>query len=177
MDGAWLEDRDQNSSMSTLDSAAAEFLALERIAVVGVSRSGDQPANLIYRKLKTSTRHVVPINPNAARIEDDVCFANIASIPGGVDGAVIATTPEVACSVIDECAEAGVKQVWIHRSFGQGSVSPAVIDRCRETGLKAIPGACPMMYCEPVDPGHKCIRFLARIAGKLPKPLPAHQRE
>jgi len=75
--------------------------------------------------------------------------------------------------VVDECAEAGVECVWLHRAFGHGSVSDAVVERCRERGLRAIPGACPMMYCEPVDPGHKCIRFLSRVTGKLPRPLGA----
>ncbi|MDX1630970.1 MAG: hypothetical protein R3234_03865 [Thermoanaerobaculia bacterium] len=45
------------------------------------------------------------------------------------------------------------------------------MERCRELGLRAIPGACPMMHCDPVDSGHRCIRFLARITGNLPRPL------
>ena len=157
--------------MSHLDQAAREFLTLGRVAVVGVSRSGDQPANLIYRKLKTGDRQVFAVNPNAKTVEGDACFPDIASIPDGVDGAVIATHPDIASAVVDECAAAGIRQIWLHRSFGPGSVSVEAVERCRQLGLRAIPGACPMMYCEPVDPGHKCIRFLARITGKLPRPV------
>lgn len=159
--------------MSILDQAARDFLALDRVAVVGVSRSGDQAANLIYRKLKGGDRHVFPVNPNADTVEGDTCYPDVGSIPGGVEGAVIVTTPEVACSVVDECAAAGVKRVWLHRAFGQGSVSEEAIERCRRSGVQAIPGACPMMYCEPVDPGHKCMRFFSRVTGKLPRPLGA----
>lgn len=159
--------------MSTLDDAVHEFLALGRVAVVGVSRSSDQPANLIFRKLKSGGRKVFPVNPNAETLEGERCYPDVGSVPGGVEGAVIVTTPEVACAVVDDCAAAGVERVWLHRSFGQGSVSPEVIERCRQRGVRAIPGACPMMYCEPVDPGHKCIRFLARWTGKLPQPLAA----
>lgn len=159
--------------MTTLDGAIREFLALDRVAVVGVSRSSDQPANLIYRKLRDGKRHVFAVNPNAESVEGDACYPSVGAIPEGVEGAVIVTTPEVACRVVDECAAAGVKRVWLHRAFGHGSVSDEVVERCRQQGLRAIPGACPMMYCEPVDPGHKCIRFFSRLTGKLPQPLGA----
>ncbi len=157
--------------MSDLDRAATDFLALQRVVVVGVSRSTDQAANLIYRKRKSSRRQVFAVNPSAEAVEGDRCYPDVASIPGGVEGAVIVTTPEVACAVIDDCAKAGIKRVWLHRAFGQGSVSQQAIDRCRQHGMLAIPGACPMMYCDPVDPGHKCMRFVLRLTGKLPQPL------
>jgi predicted CoA-binding protein len=54
--------------MTILDRAIAEFLALDRVAVVGVSRSGDQPANLVYRKLRDGERRVFPVNPNAETV-------------------------------------------------------------------------------------------------------------
>jgi len=28
-----------------------------------------------------------------------------------------------------------------------------------------------MMFCAPVDAGHRCMRFLSRITGGLPHPL------
>jgi len=48
-------------------------------------------------------------------------------------------------------------------------VSRKAIDLCLELGLQAIPGACPMMYCAPVDAGHKCFRVLLGLTGKLPR--------
>ena len=158
--------------MSDLTTAVSEFLALKRVAVVGVSRSSDQPANLIYRRLKESgQRQVFAVNPNAGMVEGDRCYPDVAAIPGGVEGAVIVTTPQAASSVIDDCARAGVGHVWLHRSFGAGSVSQEALQRCRERGLKAIPGMCPMMFLEPVDVGHKCMRFVIRAIGQSPRPI------
>jgi hypothetical protein len=31
-----------------------------------------------------------------------------------------------------------------------------------------------MMYCKPVDPGHKCLRWLLRFTGRLPQPIAEH---
>ena len=38
--------------MSTMKETVSDFLAQKRIAVAGVSRNGDAPANLIYRKFR-----------------------------------------------------------------------------------------------------------------------------
>ena len=158
--------------MKALERAAAEFLALDRIAVFGVSRDSRQAANLICRKLRETGHAVFAVNPNAERVEGDVAYPGIASIPGGVDGAVIVTAPGVAISNVEACAATGVRRVWLHQGIGRGSVSPAVVERCRALGLRAIPGACPMMFCEPVDPGHRCIRWFKKVGGRLPDPLP-----
>lgn len=159
------------SRAKELDRAVAAFLALDRIAVVGVSRDGQSPANLIYRKLEGAGYRVFAVNPNADAIEGGPCYRDLASIPGGVVGAVLVTRPEVAASVVDACAAVGVRHVWLHRSFGQGSVSEEAIRRCVSHGIAVIPGGCPMMHCAPVDPGHVCIRLLLRLTGGLPVPL------
>jgi hypothetical protein len=47
------------------------------------------------------------------------------------------------------------------------SASEKAIRLCRENNITVIPGACPMMFCEPVDFGHKCMRWSLRLLGSL----------
>lgn len=155
--------------MSTLSEAVSDFLAQKRIAVAGVSRNEGQAANTVYKKLRDAGYQVFPVNPKAEEVEGDPCYADIKSIPGGVDGVVIATPPQATDQVVRECAEAGISRIWMHRSFGEGSVSSEAIDFCRENNITVIPGGCPMMFCEPVDFGHKCIRWILNLTGGLPK--------
>lgn len=156
--------------MLTLKEAAQEFLAQKRIAVAGVSRSGDTAANAIYKKLRDSGYEVFPVNPNAAEVEGDRCYPTLAAIPGGVEAVVIATHPNVTEQVVRECATLGIKRLWMHRSFGQGSVDDEAVRLCAELGLSVIPGSCPLMFCEPVDMGHKCLRWFLQVSGKEAKP-------
>lgn len=156
--------------MTTLEDAAREFLAQKRIAVAGVSRKGDVPANAIYKKLKTTGHEVFAVNPNASEVEGDTCYPNLSAIPGGVDGVVIATPPGVAAGLVRECAERGIPRVWMHRSFGTGSVDHEAVKMCRERGIAVIPGSCPMMFCEPVDVAHKCLRWFLHVSGKEARP-------
>ena len=62
----------------------------------------------------------------------------------------------------------GIERVWLHRSFGQGSYSDEAVEVARDAGIQIIPGSCPMMHCQPVDVGHKCIRWMLGATGKLP---------
>ncbi|UCC75119.1 MAG: CoA-binding protein [Gemmatimonadota bacterium] len=149
--------------------AVEDFLAQKRVAVAGVSRDGNSAANLIYRKLRSSGYEVFAVNPNAAMVEGDACYPDLKSIPGGVDCVVIATHPRVTGQVVRECAELGITRVWMHRSFGTGSVSEDAVSYCRESGIEVIPGGCPMMFCQPVDFPHKCMRWILNLTGGLPR--------
>lgn len=155
--------------MGTMKEAVETFLAQRRIAVAGVSRNKNEAANVVYRKLRESGYEVFPINPNAELVEGDTCYPDLKSVSGGVDGVVIATHPSVTNEVVRECADLGVSRVWMHRSFGQGSVSESAVDYCRENGIEVIAGGCPLMFCQPVDFGHKCMRWILNATGGLPK--------
>ena len=158
--------------MQTLRTAAEEFLAQRRIAVAGVSRDPRQPANLIYRRLRDTGHEVFPVNPNADVLEGDAAFATVCEIPGGVDGVVIVTTPEVAVRVTAACVTAGVPRVWLHRGMGPGSSSDAAVALCREHGIAVIPGGCPKMFGATSDAGHRCLPLLLQASGRIPRKLP-----
>ena len=101
--------------------------------------------------------------------DDGPCYADLRSIPGGVDGVVIATRPEITERIVRECRDAGVRRVWMHQSIGSGtSVSPAGVDFCRQHDITLIAGACPMMYGPGADFGHRCMRQILRLTGGLP---------
>jgi len=154
--------------MENLRKAAGEFLAQKRIAVAGVSRDERQTANAIYRRLRERGYEVIPVNPNAEEVEGDRCWPTVAAIPDPPDGVLIVTHSDAAAAVARDCAEAGVPRVWMHRSFGTGSVSEAATDICRDAGIAVLDGACPMMFIEPVDVAHKCFRWFFGKTGKLP---------
>jgi predicted CoA-binding protein len=156
---------------TSLETKVNDFLAQKRIAVAGVSRrNSHHPAgNLIYRRLKTSGHDVFPVNPNMQTFEGDRCYPDLGSIPGGVDAVMIITRPETTKEIVRECSDAGVRRVWMHQSAAKGSsVSPEAVEYCRQHDISVIAGACPMMYGEGVDFGHKCMRLFLGLTGKLP---------
>ena len=156
--------------MPKVKDAASEFLANQRVAVTGVSRKPQgHGSNVVYQRLRQRGYQVFAVNPNADMVEGDPCFRDLKSIPGGVDAVVIATRPETAESTMRECADLGIKHVWMHRSFGSGSVSKAAAAYGRERGINVIDGGCPLMFDPTADLVHKAIRLACTLTGTIPR--------
>lgn len=154
--------------MRPLPDAVAAFLAGRRVVVAGVSREGKLPANAIFRKLRASGHEAIPVNPNATEVEGTTCYHDLAEVPGEVDGVVVATPPAAAEEIVRQAAARGVRQIWFHRSFDQGSVSEAALAACSELGLVPVVGGCPLMYLPPVDLAHRCFRWWLGRSGRVP---------
>ena len=159
------------SMQTTPTSKVDDFLAQKRIAIAGLSRdkSHHPVGNLIYHRLKTTGHDVFAVNPNMQSFEGDPCYADVKSIPGGVDAVVIITRPEVTERIVRDCGEADVHRVWMHQSLAKGSsISPEAVEYCRQHDISVIAGACPMMFGPDVDFGHKCMRWIMKLRGELP---------
>lgn len=157
--------------MQTIKEAATEFLAKKRIAVTGVSAKNPQGhgSNVVFQRLRQRGYQVFAVNPNAEKVEGDPSYKDLRSIPGGVEAVVIGTRPETAESTMRECADLGIKHVWMHRSVGKGSVSKVAAEYGRQRGITVIDGGCPCMFEPTADRGHKVMRFVFTLVGNVPR--------
>jgi uncharacterized protein len=156
--------------MRKVADVAEEFLAKKRIAVTGVSRSpADHGGNIVYQRLRERGYDVFAVNPNADRVEGDMCYHDLKSIPDGVEAVVIATRAETAEATMRECVELGIHLVWMHRSFGPGSVSANAAQYGRRHGVTVIDGGCPLMFPPTSDRGHRMMRWVCGMTGSLPR--------
>src|SRR5579859_4032127 len=112
---------ERRAAMQKMKEAASEFLAQKRVAVTGVSRNPQgHGSNVVYQRLRQRGYQVFAVNPNADNVEDDPCYHDLQSIPGGVGWVVIGTRPETAEATMRECVDLGIMHVWMHRSYGAG---------------------------------------------------------
>ena len=156
--------------MPKIKEAASEFLASKRVAVTGVSRQPkNHGSNIVYQRLRQRGYEVFAVNPNADEVEGDRSYHDLRSIPGGVEAVVIGTRPEIAEETMRECADLGIKRVWMHRGPGGGSVSEAAADYGRQQGLSVIPGGCPCMFEPTADIAHKAMRVVFTLNGNVPR--------
>jgi len=154
--------------MQSVKEAATAFLANKRVAVTGVSRTPKtHGSNTIYKRLRDRGYDVFAVNPNASEVEGDRAYDDLRSIPGGVDAVVIATRPQYAEQTMRECAELGIKHVWMHWGAGGTSVSATATDYGRQNGIAVIDGGCPLMFEPTADFGHKVMRRV--FTGRVPK--------
>lgn len=154
--------------MRKVAAVAAEFLDRKRIAVTRVSRdAANHGGNFVHQRLRERGYEVFAVNPNADEIDGEKCYHDLKSIPGGVEAVVIATRPEHAETTMRECAELGVEYVWMHRSFGAGSVSAAATEYGRQHGITVIDGGCPLMFPPTSDPGHRVMRWMCHLPKRV----------
>jgi predicted CoA-binding protein len=156
------------TAMKPMPPAVADFFSTDRIAVAGVSRDGRKPANAVFRKLRDGGFDVVALNPDADEVEGAACYPDLRAVPGRVDALMVVTPPQASEGVVRQAAARGIRRVWFHRSFGQGSVSAAALAACAELGIEPIVGGCPLMYLAPVDPPHRCLRWWLARHGRVP---------
>ena len=163
--------------MSKIDTLVQDFLAMKKIAIVGVSDKRDTGCNLGYRKFKEAGYTVYAINPRLATFEGNPCYADLKSTPEKPQAVFILTNPKVTEQIVRQCVELGIKHVWMHcmmgtkpgLAAGMTSVSQGAVQLCRENGITVIPGACPNQFLKP-DFGHAMMRVMWRSFGFLSVP-------
>ena len=156
-------------NMTTLPAEIDAFLRSGTIAIAGVSRNPKEVPNLIYERLQQNGYPVIPVNPHMTSFHGSPCYPDLASIPDRPAAVFIATHPMVSPSIVRECGPLGIRNVWFHRSIGDGSWSREAADECRKAGIEAIEGGCPMMFVGDVDLGHACMRWIFQRTGKVPR--------
>ena len=160
--------------MAKIDTLVQDFLAQEKIAVVGVSDNRETGCNLAYRKFKESGYTVSAVNPRLTSFEGDPCYPDLKSVPEKPDAVFILTNPKISEEIVQQCVDLGIKRVWMHCLMGtkpglaasMTSVSPDAVQMCRENGIEVIPGTCPNQFLKP-DFGHTIMRGMFRTFGFL----------
>jgi uncharacterized protein len=155
--------------MATTIGQINDFLALKRIAVVGVSRSPKETSHALWQELRQRQYDAVPVNPAAPEIDGRRSFASVREIDPPVEGALIMTTAAAAEQVLAECAAAGIRKVWLYGGLGGGATSAATIAAAERHGLDAVAGHCPFMFLPGTPSFHKLHGLGKKLTGSYPK--------
>jgi len=146
-----------------------DFLAQKRIAMVGISHENTSFSESVFKELCKRGYDVVPVNPFVNEVLGRRCFARVQEIQPPVGGALLMTSPVVTETVVKDCAEAGIRRVWMHRAGGQGAVSDKAVEFCHEKGIQVVPGECPLMFLPEGGFVHWLHGFFRKITGRYPK--------
>ncbi|MBI1390163.1 MAG: CoA-binding protein [bacterium] len=140
----------------------SQFTSLHRLAIAGVSRN-EKFGNTIHRELTRRGYDAVAVNPNLSEFDGGPCYPDLKSIPGGVEGVVVATSPHNALNVLRDAAECGIRYAWVQ----QGGGSNEAKSYCDEHGIEAVFGECILMYAGKPTGIHAFHRWLWGLMGRL----------
>ncbi|MBI5280404.1 MAG: CoA-binding protein [Candidatus Solibacter usitatus] len=138
----------------TTRAAIDEFLALKRIAIVGVSRSPAHFSRMVFKEFAERGYDVVPVNREGGEVDGQPVFRSLNQVSPPVEGALVLSPPDVAASVAGDCRRAGVARLWVYRTK---SDCGALVE-----------GECPLMWLKDPAWFHGLHRGLRGIFGRLP---------
>ncbi len=147
----------------------AEFLAGKRIAVVGPSRNEKEYSRLLFREFLKRGYDVVPVHPVATEMDGRPCARRIREIAPPPDRAILLLPRDQTEQAVLDCADAGVKQVWLHRHLAGGVSDHAAVQRAGERGITLITGYCPIMFLADVTGIHRLHGRILDWLGLAPK--------
>ena len=139
------------------------FINSKRIAVVGMSRTGNKFGNMVGKELKSKGFTIYPIHPDVQQIDGMACYPDLKSLEGIVDGVWISVSPRKVPAILEDAAKIGLKNIWLQ----QGAWSKEVQQSIDQLGLPVVSKKCILMYAPPVHSVHKFHRTIKGIFGGL----------
>lgn len=144
-----------------------DFLAQKRVAIVGVSRDPKHFTRTVYSEFVKRGYEVVPINPAVKEIDGAPCFDRVSAAPP-VEAVLIMTPAAQTDQIVQDCAAAGIKRVWLHKGAGIGAVTPSAVEFCQQHGMSVVDGQCPFMFLPQTMWFHRLHGFVKKVTGSYP---------
>ena len=139
-----------------------DFMSQRRLAMIGVSRDPKHYSRMLFRAMTERGYEIVPVNPGIDEVDGHRCFARVQDVDPQVYGAMVLTAEGVTDLVVRDCAESGVRRIWMRRHHKTAE------EFCRRQGLDVIAGECPLMFLDKVEWPHRLHGWVRHLAGTYP---------
>ena len=83
------------------------------IAVIGATDHPTKYGGIIYRDMKAKRFPVFAVNPNRDSVDGDPCWPTVGDLPETPTIAVFVVPARTGLKVLQDCAEAGVRNIWV----------------------------------------------------------------
>ncbi len=111
------------------------------IAVIGATDHPTKYGGIIYRDMKRKGFPVFAVNPYRKTVDGDPCWATVKDLSATPTIAVFVIPARRGLTVLQECAEAGVRNIWIQ----PGAFSPELRDALESGDFDWLANACIMV--------------------------------
>lgn len=111
------------------------------LAIVGATDHPTKYGGIIYRDMKRRGWPVYAVNPYRETVDGDPCWATVAELPEKPTIAVFVIPAKRGLEVVDDCAQAGVENVWLQ----PGAYSQDLGSMLDQSGFNWISEACVMV--------------------------------
>ena len=111
------------------------------IAVIGATDHPTKYGGIIYRDMKAKGFPVFAVNPNRDTVDGDPCWPTVKDLPEKPTIVVFVVPAREGFEVLQDCAEAGLRNMWIQ----PGAFSPRLGEALEAGDFEWIAEACVMV--------------------------------
>lgn len=111
------------------------------IAVIGATDRPGKYGGIIYRDMKRKGFPVFAVNPYRRTVDGDACWPTVKDLPETPTIAVFVIPARRGLKVLEECAEAEIRNIWIQ----PGAFSPELEDALEAGDFDWLANACVMV--------------------------------
>lgn len=122
-------------------SHAETMLQMKNWAVVGATDNKDKFGYKIFKALKEAGYNVYPVNPGVSEILGCKCYPALKDLPVVPEVVNVVVPPKVGEQIMNNCAELGIKNVWLQ----PGSNAASVIEVAKSAGLNVVDQNCVLI--------------------------------
>jgi hypothetical protein len=108
------------------------------VAVVGLSPNAERASYRVAEYLKEHGYQVIPVNPMAPEVLGEVCYPDLAAVPGKVEIVDIFRRGSDVPPIVEQAIKIGARAVWMQ----EGVVNDVAAARAREAGLAVVMDKC-----------------------------------
>ncbi len=116
-------------------------ISQKKIALVGVSEDQYKYGHRIFKDMLSEGLKVRGINPKGGEIRGQKIYKSLRELGDRPDVVVTVVPPAVTESVVEECHELGVPEIWMQ----PGSESDAAIKKAKDYGIQVTHNTCIMV--------------------------------
>ncbi len=120
------------------DEQIREILALNKIAVVGMSKNSSKAAHYVPKYLSENGYDITPVNPTTNEILGKKCYASVSDIDEEIDIVDIFRPSDQVLPVIQEAIKKKPKVIWLQ----EGIHNVEAEELAKKAGIKVIFNRC-----------------------------------
>jgi predicted CoA-binding protein len=119
-------------------SPVETMLQKKNWAVVGATNNTEKFGYKIFKALKAAGYTVYPVNPGVDAILGDKCYSALKDLPVVPEVVNVVVPPKVGEQIMHNCAELGIKNVWLQ----PGANAASVVRTAKDVGLTVVDQHC-----------------------------------
>jgi len=120
------------------DEQIKQILAMNKVAVVGMSKNPEKAAHYVPKYLSDNGYDIIPVNPTTNKILNKKCYSNLIDVEDEIDIVDVFRPSDQVLSIIHDAIKIKPKVIWLQ----EGIHNTDAEDIAKKEGIDVVFNRC-----------------------------------